>query len=78
MRPIAHRVVHVHIKDVVGRSAVTLGKGEVRLLECLKILKQAGYDGVLSFEREGWEDDGETRQMIRESKRFMEDALQDL
>lgn len=78
LKPVAQRVVHVHIKDVVGRSAVTLGKGEVRLRECLKILKQAGYDGVLSYETEGWEDDGETRQMIRESKRFIEDALQDL
>jgi len=75
LRPVAGRVVHVHIKDVVGRSAVTLGKGEVRLRECLLLLKQAGYDGVLSYETEGWEDAGEGKQMIRESKLFLEKIL---
>lgn len=78
LKPIAHRVVNVHIKDVIGRSAVTLGKGEVKLLECLKLLKQAGFDGVLSYETEGWEDADESKQMIRDSKAFLERALSEL
>ena len=72
LRPIADRVVHVHIKDVIGRSAVTLGKGEVRLIECLQILNQSGYEGVLSYETEGWEDTEESSQMIKDSKLFIE------
>ncbi len=78
LKPVANRVVNVHIKDVVGRSAVTLGKGEIRLLECLKILKQAGFSGVLSYETEGWEDAEETKQMIRDSKAFLESVLEEL
>jgi sugar phosphate isomerase/epimerase len=75
LRKVADRVRHVHFKDVVGLNAVTLGKGEIDLIGCLKILKKAGFDGVLSYETEGWEDAAEAEKMIRESRTFMLDAL---
>jgi sugar phosphate isomerase/epimerase len=72
---VADRVRHVHFKDVVGRNAVVLGKGEVDLLGCLKILKEAGFAGVLSYETEGWEETEEAEKMIRESREWMINAL---
>jgi sugar phosphate isomerase/epimerase len=75
LHKVADRVRHVHFKDVVGRNAVALGKGEIDLMGCLKILKKAGFDGVLSYETEGWEDAAEAEKMIRESRTFMLDAL---
>jgi len=53
LKPIVNYVAHVHTKDVIGRKAVTLGKGEINIKEYLRILKQNGYEGVLSFETEG-------------------------
>ncbi len=37
------------------RGAI-IGHGDVPLTQCLRIMKQAGYDGVLSIEFEGMED----------------------
>ena len=37
------------------RGAI-IGHGDVPLVQCLRILKRAGYDGVLSIEFEGMED----------------------
>jgi sugar phosphate isomerase/epimerase len=78
LEPVAHLVRHVHIKDVVGKEAVALGKGEVNLKECLRILKQKGFTGVLSFETEGNQTAEETQKMIAESRQFMISMLKDL
>jgi L-ribulose-5-phosphate 3-epimerase len=78
LQKVAHRVRHVHIKDVLGREAVTLGKGEIDLMGCLRILKEAGYTGALSYETEGWEEPKESEEMIRESRKFLLDALKSL
>jgi sugar phosphate isomerase/epimerase len=78
LEPVAHLVRHVHIKDVVGKEAMALGKGEVNLKECLRILKQKGFTGVLSYETEGNQSEEETKRMIAESRKFMIDALKEL
>jgi sugar phosphate isomerase/epimerase len=78
LTPVAHLVRHVHIKDVIGKEAVALGKGEVNLMECLRILKRNGFDGVLSYETEGNQTEEETKSMIAESRKFMMDALERL
>ena len=78
LRPIARFVKHVHIKDVVGRDAVALGKGEVNLRGCLSILKQAGYQGVLSYETEGNDSPDKTQEMIEESRTYLIDMLSKL
>jgi len=78
LNPVAHLVRHVHIKDVIGKEAVALGKGEVNLIECLKILKKNGFEGVLSYETEGNQTEEETKKMIAESREFMIKALQEI
>lgn len=75
LKKISHRVQHVHFKDVVGRNAVILGRGEIDLLGCIRILKNAGFAGVLSYETEGWEEPDESDRMIRESRTWMKNAL---
>ncbi len=78
LKRVARQVEHVHIKDVVGRKAVILGEGEIDLTGCLKVLKKAGFAGVLSYETEGWEDADESEEMIKQSKQFLQEALDKL
>lgn len=78
LRPIAGQVRHVHWKDVIGRNAVILGTGEVKLKEELEILRQAGYDGVLSYETEGWEEAEESQKMIEASLAWSKLLLKDM
>lgn len=78
LKKVAHKVKHVHIKDVIGLDATTLGKGEIDLVGCLKVLKEAGYNGVLSYETEGFQDADESYEMIVESKDFLIKALNEL
>ena len=75
LRRVIKRVKHLHIKDVIGRDAVTLGKGDIDLLGCIKILKEAGFNGVLSYETEGMQDPEESQAMIVASRQFLIDAL---
>ncbi len=78
LRPVAGKVVHVHLKDVVGRNAVVLGTGEVKLREELEIMRQAGYDGALSYETEGWEEAEESQKMIEASLAWTRKLLTDM
>jgi len=75
MTKVAHRVVHTHIKDVVGRDAVVLGDGEIDLIGCITLLNNAGYDGVLSYETEGMQEPDESSNMILKSRKFLENVL---
>lgn len=78
LQPIATRVRHVHIKDVVGRRAQTLGHGEVNLRDCLELLKAAGYQGALTYQTEGEDTPEETQRMIQESRSYLTRALEEL
>ena len=78
LKKVAHRVKHLHMKDVIGRNASILGKGEVDIIGCLRILKEAGFTGVLSYETEGWEEAEEAEDMIKQSREFLINALNDL
>jgi L-ribulose-5-phosphate 3-epimerase len=75
LKKVAQRVEHLHIKDVVGRNAVILGEGEIDLMGCLKVLKKVGFEGVLSYETEGWEEADESEEMIKKSRQFLINAL---
>ena len=77
-RRVGGRIKHVHFKDVKGKIACVLGKGDIDLLGCVREFKKCGFDGVLSYETEGWEDAPEAEAMIAESKRFLVDALSSL
>lgn len=78
LKKVAEKVRHVHIKDVVGRNAVTLGKGEINLKGCLKALKDANYSGVLSYETEGFEEPDKAYKMIVESREYLINALNEI
>jgi sugar phosphate isomerase/epimerase len=77
LKKVIHKVRHLHVKDVVGRDAVTLGKGEINLKGCFQLLEDAGFDGYLSYETEGMQEPEESQAMIIGSKQYMEDLLQE-
>ena len=78
LRRVASRVGHLHIKDVVGRDAVALGRGDIDLMGCLGVLKDTGFKGVLSYETEGNEDMEAATEMITTSRSYLADALRGL
>lgn len=57
---LAEFIVHTHAKDGIGpgpkRGEVPLGEGEVPWPRYLKALREVGYDGYLTIEREVGED----------------------
>jgi len=78
LTPIARFVRNVHFKDVVGKDAVCLGHGQVDLKGCVHILHQSGFEGVLSWQTEGFQTAEETRAWMEESRQFMVRALEEL
>jgi len=77
LNKVVEKVKHTHIKDVIGRDAVTLGEGEVDIRGCIEILKESGYQGVLSYETEGMQEPEESVRMIKASMKFLEEALKE-
>lgn len=75
LKRVIGRVVHCHVKDVIGAVSVALGDGEVDVAGCLRVLEHHGYDGVVSLETEGDEDPDAMQQLIKRSRRFLEHAL---
>ncbi|MEU6148774.1 sugar phosphate isomerase/epimerase family protein [Actinosynnema sp. NPDC047251] len=43
-------VVHVHVKDAVGGRFVAPGQGAARVADCVKLLRDNGYQGTWSLE----------------------------
>ena len=72
---VADRVVHVHVKDVVGTKCVALGEGEVNILGCLRVLQRHKYAGAVSLETEGDLDVGPTQRLIEASRNYLLRAL---
>jgi sugar phosphate isomerase/epimerase len=75
LKAVVDRVVHVHVKDIVGTQCVALGTGSVNVLGCLDVLKQHGYQGALSLESEGEDSVDATQKIIETSKAFLEKAV---
>jgi sugar phosphate isomerase/epimerase len=75
LKSVVDRVVHVHVKDVVGPACVALGQGDVNIAGCLQVLKQHGYAGVLSLETEGDLDADPGQRLIELSRAYLVDAL---
>jgi sugar phosphate isomerase/epimerase len=71
LKAVVDRVVHVHVKDIVGAKCVALGDGNVNLRGCIAVLKQHGYSGVLSLETEGEGGPDATQQLIEKSRKFL-------
>jgi len=72
---VVDKVRHVHVKDVIGARCVALGKGEVNIEGCLRILKEHGYDGVISVETEGEFTADEGQKLIEESRAYLIQTL---
>jgi len=75
LKAVVHRVVHVHVKDVVGAKCVVIGKGDVNVIGCLRVLKQHGYRGVLSLETEGGFGPEEGQRLIEASRTYLTGSL---
>ena len=75
LKAVVDRVVHVHVKDVVGAKCVALGKGEVNIKGCLQVLKQHGYQGVLSLETEGGLEADQGQELIEASRAHLLETL---
>jgi sugar phosphate isomerase/epimerase len=75
LKAVVDRVVHVHVKDGVGAACTALGKGEVNISGCLRVLKEHGYTGVLSLETEGEFDAEEGQRLIEASRAYLTQAL---
>ncbi len=82
LKQIAERVIHVHVKDipesqrhergkVTGtRVGVAAGEGLIDLPGIVKVLRNAGYDGVLSVECD-------TLDQATRSRRYLQDLIDD-
>lgn len=75
LKAVADRVVHMHVKDVVGPGCVALGQGDVDIAGCLQVLKQSGYTGVLSLETEGDLDADQGQRLIELSRAYLMGAM---
>lgn len=71
LREVVSRVVHVHLKDVVGATCVPLGQGGVNIRGAIEVLQQHGYTGVLSVETEGDFGAEEAQQLIQDSREYL-------
>ena len=75
LKAVADRVVHTHIKDVVGLDCVPLGEGTVNIAGCARFLQQHGYSGVLSLETEGDLDVEQNQRLIELSRAYLKGVL---
>lgn len=57
LRDVVDRVVHCHAKDInAEKKCVAVGDGIVNVKDCVELLKNSGYSGVVSVETEGGDD----------------------
>ena len=57
LRDVVDRVVHCHAKDInAEKKCVAVGDGIVNVKDCIELLKNSGYSGVVSVETEGGDD----------------------
>lgn len=70
------KVVHFHAKDMNDEQrCVALGRGNVKLKECLDILKNHAYAGVVSVETEGGYSFEDTVALAKESYEYLAKEL---
>ncbi len=70
----AGRIMHVHLKDHVGRQPVPFGRGETPNAAVLERLRAAGYDGCASVELEVRDRENRER-YLAEAFDYCRDAL---
>ena len=78
LAPIADRVRNVHFKDCIGKDSCCLGHGQVNLKGCVELLHKAGFNGVLSWQTEGFEDSDQARKWLKESLQLMKRLVEEV
>ncbi len=78
LRAVVDRVVHFHVKDLRGAECVALGEGDVDNQGCLEVLREHGYEGVLSLETEGETSPEEGQRLIERSREYLLNVLEKL
>ncbi|MCL2813676.1 MAG: sugar phosphate isomerase/epimerase [Oscillospiraceae bacterium] len=75
LKKIAGRVAHFHAKDYKDGACAQLGTGEVRLSECIGLLKENGYTGAVSLETEGDEDFDTSKAFAAAGLKYLRDCI---
>jgi L-ribulose-5-phosphate 3-epimerase len=65
-------IIHTHLKDVDDGGQCAVGDGKVPMAEIITTLRDAGYSGVYSVEREGG---GDPEPVLRKSAKFIKSTL---
>lgn len=71
LRRVIGRVKHVHAKDLIDNHCTALGEGEVKIAQCLEVLRASTYDGAVSLETEGDEPFEVSRDIAEKSHAFL-------
>ena len=69
---LGNRIVHVHLKDQIGKQGVPFGKGEIDIAALLRHLESSGYTGHYLIEMEVV-DNKNTLHYFNEALRYMEE-----
>jgi sugar phosphate isomerase/epimerase len=64
--------IHTHLKDIDETGSCGVGEGELPMADIIRTLRDAGYEGVYSVEREG---QGDPAALLRRSATFIREAL---
>lgn len=73
LRKIADRVVHFHAKDIdENKKCKALGEGVTDVAGCIEIMKNVGYQGVISYETEGGMEFDVADAFAKQSKKFLD------
>lgn len=75
LRRVVDRVVHMHAKDYKNDHCVSLGEGNVKIAECIQVLKGAGYTGAISLETEGDESFEESLRFAQNGYRYLKERI---
>lgn len=78
LTPVAQYVRNVHFKDVIDRDSACLGTGQVKLKKCVEVLYKAGYDRVLSWQTDGYENEELTKKWMKDSFALMKRIVQEV
>lgn len=78
LKEIISRVVHVHVKDVLGNNCVALGRGEVNIRACLEVIKDNNCRAPISLETEGNFDAERGEELIIECRRYLLKTLKEI
>ncbi|MCJ7749551.1 MAG: sugar phosphate isomerase/epimerase [Armatimonadetes bacterium] len=65
-------VIHMHLKDVDDSGQCAVGEGKVPMTEIITLLRDSGYSGVYSVEREGA---GDPAPLLKRSAAFIKSVL---